>query len=455
MTANYGVNYEDERFKSLEEEEAQALKDADELYAGMEESASKFYQDQKDAVANWEAEQKASQQAQTDFAISQINQQKAQTEKDYKKEQSGAYADWQKESNRYGVNAEQMAAQGLANTGYSESSQVGMYNTYQNRVAAAREGYNRAVQNYNNNIQQARMQNNSAMAEIAYQSLQQQLSISLEEFQYGNQLVLDKADRKASIEKDFYGRYQDVLEQINYENAMEIKAAQEEAAGIDDDFPIIDKDGESGQEGAPVFVEPVGAKVDLPATEIKNGALINPVTGESFKLPFLSNTDKAVINYVNNSKKTGNVPAVLNTAKMQEAALDSVHNADVLSNGKTGVKPSVMSPSARAVLEGLDEKRLSGTPAGLTNKTVNTKYYSGEINSDAGIYGTFNNGYQPKGVSGHGTLEKTGDKIKFQTETLEGKNKTVKQNIWEAEDGTLWYWQGTENKYIQIKKDTK
>lgn len=453
MTANYGVNYEDERFKDIEEEKDQALKDADELYAGMAEGASKFYQDQKDAVANWEAEQKANQQAQTDFAISQINQQKAQTEKDYKKEQSGAYADWQKESNRYGVNAEQMAAQGLANTGYSESSQVGMYNTYQNRVAAAREGYNRAVQNYENSIQQARMQNSSAMAEIAYQSLQQQLSISLEEVQHGNQLILDKADRKDSIEKDFYGRYQDVLEQINYENAMEIKAAQEEAAGIDDDFPIIDKDGEGGQEGAPVFVEPVGAKIDLPAVEIKNGALINPVTGESFKLPFLSNTDKAVINYVNNSMKTGNIPAALNPAKMQEEALDSVHNAEVLSNGKTGVKPSVMSPSARTVLSLLDDKRTSGEIAKLSpERVITTPYYNGAINSDTKLYGTFANGYQPKGILGHGTVKKTGDTLEFETETLDGKKKTVKQNIWKSEDGTLWYWEGRENKYKAVSK---
>lgn len=449
MATNYEVNYDDERFKDLEEEQNKRFQDIDELYDGMLEDAGKFYQDQKDAVESWEAAQKANQQAQSDFTIQQINQQKAQTEKDYKKEQSGAYVDWKKESNSYGVNAEQMAAQGLENTGYSESSQVSMYNTYQNRIATARDGYNRAVQNYENSIRQARLQNDSALAEIAYQSFQQQLAISLEEFQFGNQLLLDKADRKTAIDNEFHNRYQDVLEQINYENAMEIKAAQEEAAGVEEDFPIIDK----GEEAAVLPVEPVGTKVDVPALEVENGAVTLP-NGEQVKVPFMSNTRKSVINAMNNVGNASNL-APLNPKAVQEAVPSGIHNGSVLTNGKAEVKPSVMSPSARAVLEGLDEKRLSGTPAGLTNKTVNTKYYSGEINSDAGIYGTFNNGYQPKGVSGHGTLEKTGDKIKFQTETLEGKNKTVKQNIWEAEDGTLWYWQGTQNKYIQIKQDTK
>ena len=83
---------------------------------------------------------------------------------------------------------------------------------------------------------------------------------------------------------------------------------------------------------------------------------------------------------------------------------------------------------------------------------VNTPYYQGNLNSDASKYGTFSNGYQPKGISGHGTLKKTGDNITFNTNTLSGQKQTVTQNIWKAEDGTKWYWDGRYNKYIQIKK---
>lgn len=83
---------------------------------------------------------------------------------------------------------------------------------------------------------------------------------------------------------------------------------------------------------------------------------------------------------------------------------------------------------------------------------VNTAYYQGDLNSDANKYGTFSNGYQPKGISGHGTLKKTGDNITFNTNTLSGQKQTVTQNIWKAEDGTKWYWDGRVNKYLQIKK---
>jgi len=214
------VNYNDERFKEVESEKKQALTENEQTYAGMIEDTDKYYQAQIDASKKWAETQTKNQQAQTDFAIEKIEQQKDQATKDYTKEQSGAYVDWQKESNRYGANAEELATGGLNNSGYGESSQVRMYNTYQNRVAMARESYNAAVLNYDNAIKDAQLQNNSILAEIAYNSLQQQLELSLQGFQYKNQLVLDKATKKATIENTYHARYQDVLSQINTENAL-------------------------------------------------------------------------------------------------------------------------------------------------------------------------------------------------------------------------------------------
>ena len=95
-----------------------------------------------------------------------------------------------------------------------------MYNTYQNRVATARESYNQAVRNYDNSITEARLQNSSVLAEIAYQALQQQLELSLAGFQYKNQLILDQANRKTELDNIYYQRYQDVLDQINAENSL-------------------------------------------------------------------------------------------------------------------------------------------------------------------------------------------------------------------------------------------
>ena len=218
--ANYDINYNDQRFTQVEADKDVALNDLEQTYSGIIDNADKYYQDQIDASKEWADKQTQLQQEKTDFAIDKIEQQKEWARKDYLKEQSGAYVDWQKQSNKYGANAEAMAAQGLAGTGYSESSQVSMYNTYQNRITTAREAYLRAVQNYDNSITEARLQNNSLLAEIAYNALQQQLELALQGFQYKNQLILDKTAKKLEVDQMYYSRYQDVLQQINHENAM-------------------------------------------------------------------------------------------------------------------------------------------------------------------------------------------------------------------------------------------
>lgn len=217
-TPNYEINYEDERFQTVETEKQEALDNINNTYDNMINSSDKYYQDQIDAAKEYADKQTELQQQNTDLMIEQINQQKEQAGKDYTKEQSGAYVDWQKQSGQYGANAEAMAASGLTNTGYSESSQVSMYNTYQNRVASAKDSFNRAVLNYDNSIKEAQLANNSKLAEIAFNALQTQLQLSLEGFQYKNQLLQTQIEQQQATEDRYYARWQDVLNQMNQEN---------------------------------------------------------------------------------------------------------------------------------------------------------------------------------------------------------------------------------------------
>lgn len=323
------VDYNDKRFQQVEEDKKEALSDLEKTYTEMIEKSDKYYQEQIDATKQWEETQKQNQQAQTDFAIEQIEQQKDKTSKDYTKEQSGAYVDWQKESNRYGAKAEMLASQGLANSGYSESSQVSMYNTYQNRVATAREGYNNAILNYNNAIKDARLQNNSKLAEIAYEALQKQLELSLAGFQYKNQLLQEKANKKSEIEDRYYARYQDVLQQINTEYAMSRSG------------------GGGGGGGGGYYGSGGGAQVS------KSGA------------------------------------------------------------------------------------------------AVNNEYYSGSINKDGALYGTYD-GNQPQGIRNHGAVTPTSGTATVTQKTLSGQNKTSNKTVYQTSDGSKWYWSDQDNKYNRL-----
>lgn len=210
----------DKRLNEVKLEEEQTLNKNNTMYNSMIKDSEDYYKAQIDASKDYVDKQTQLQQEQTDFAIEKLEQQKEQANKDYLKEQSGSYVDWQKESNRYGANAETMASNGFVSSGYGESAQVSMFNTYQNRVATAREVYNKAVLEYDNAMKDARLQNSVALAEIAFNGLQKQLELALQGMQYKNQLIEQQANKQLEIKNMYHQQYQDVLDQINTEKAL-------------------------------------------------------------------------------------------------------------------------------------------------------------------------------------------------------------------------------------------
>lgn len=343
----------DERLVAVTTEEEKELNKSNTMYNSMIADSQKYYDEQIQASKDYAEKQSQLQQEQTDFAIEKVEQQKEQANKDYIKEQSGAYVDWQKESNRYGAKAEEMAASGFVSSGYGESSQVRFFNAYQNRVATARESYNRAVLNYDNMIKDAQLQNNSVLAEIAYNALQKQLELSLQALQYNNQLLEAQANKQLEIKNMYHQQYQDVLDQINTENAL--------------------------------------------AEQIRQYNETLAEQKRQFDLQY--------------SKSSGS------------------------GGGSSGYSRS--------------SGGSSGSSSSYSNSAqVNTAYYSGSLNRDA-ANGTFSNGYQPDNVNGK-KLSKTGDTITFNTQTLYGQKQTVTQNIWKDSSGTKYYWEGRQNRYIEV-----
>lgn len=390
---DYNINYNDERFQDVEAQKKEALTRNESTYNSMIDQSDRFYQEQINAAKEWEQTQKENQQEQTDFAIEKIEQQKEDTKKDYLKEQSGAYTDWQKQSNQYGANAEQMAANGLNGSGYSESSQVSMYNTYQNRVATARESYQKAVRDYDNAITEARLQNNSVLAEIAYNALQTRLNLSLQGFQYKNELIMAKEDKALELDNMYYGRWQDVLNQINTENTFAEQVRQYETSLAE----------EKRQYNASLAEEKRQAN--------QNYALQQASLAEE--------------------QRQANQSYELQKQELEEKY-----------GGAAIVKPEENEGTANPT-----------NPTATSEKTTEQGYVSdggdmGKLTSvNAKEYGTFQNGYQPKGIFNHGELKKTGSKIQVKKKTSSGGVKTVYQNIWEATDGTQWVWNGVNRVY--------
>lgn len=126
-----------------------------------------------------------------------------------------------KQINQYGGSMETLASQGLANTGYSESSKIAMYNTYQNRVSTAKSALTKANTEYDNQISQALLNNNVALAEIALNKLQQSYQIALSGFEYKNTMLNNKLNYEQGINDSYFSKNTTLQNQIdNYKSQI-------------------------------------------------------------------------------------------------------------------------------------------------------------------------------------------------------------------------------------------
>ena len=212
------VNYDDERFTNLEVEKQNELNKYNQTYDNLIAERDKFTEQQQNYVDSWVNSQNQIANDNLQHQINLYNQQKEQVEKDYQKEASASYSDYLKEVDKYGVSRENVVANGLSNSGYAESSKVNMYNTYQNRIATARSSLNSALLDFNNAIKEAQLSNNATIAQNALTALQKKLDIALEGFNYKDTATQNKLTWENNINNNYYNRYQDVQEQINYEN---------------------------------------------------------------------------------------------------------------------------------------------------------------------------------------------------------------------------------------------
>lgn len=222
----YNVNYDDERFKQVENEKQSELDKYNQTYDNLINERNNFTNQQQQLVDQWENTQKDIANQNLQYQKDLIEQQRNKAEKEYQNEAKASYIDYQKEVDKYGVSRENVTANGLSNSGYAESSKVDMYNTYQNRLATARKSLEDAGIEFDNAIREAQMSNNETLAQNALTALQNKLNIALEGFNYKTEQENNKLNWNNTINNNYYNRYKDVESQINYENETAEKIRQ-------------------------------------------------------------------------------------------------------------------------------------------------------------------------------------------------------------------------------------
>lgn len=165
--------------------------------------------------------------ANTNQVVNRINQNKDYAEQEYQKQARGAYQDYQKLVNPYGVQAENAYAQGLGKAGYAETSKLNAYNTYQNRYASARSDAERAKTEFDNEIAEALLSGNKDKAQIALNKLQQQMTNMWNNLNLQTDLTNSRVSSNQWLQQFEYQKEQDKLanalarEQFEYQKQQD------------------------------------------------------------------------------------------------------------------------------------------------------------------------------------------------------------------------------------------
>lgn len=207
----------DPRLTQIATEEQAKQQEYNTMYDQLVQERQQLTEQQKGLVDTWGIQQNSLANQQNQLTLDKIEQDKQQLTKDYTKEQTGAYTDYQKQTGSYGVQAEQQASQGMAGGGYSETAKTSMYSAYQNRISVARDTYVRAITQFSNTMKEAQLSYNTRLAEISYQQLERQLTLAASDFDYKNSAWQNKVNYQNTLSNTYYGRRQDVQSQMNYE----------------------------------------------------------------------------------------------------------------------------------------------------------------------------------------------------------------------------------------------
>ena len=212
---------EDERLSVINQQKQEAINQSNNMYEGLLTDNENIYNQQLDYANQYEQTQNETLDKQLAFQQEQIEKQKQEAQQIKETEAKKAKNDYTSFVNPYGYQAEQFASQGLANSGVSETAKLGGWNTYQNRLATANKTMQDAFTEYDNAINEARLNNDVQKAQNALTKLQMQLEYA--QIYYSNKSTIsqNQLSNNQALDSDYFNRYQTEYNNIQAEKERE------------------------------------------------------------------------------------------------------------------------------------------------------------------------------------------------------------------------------------------
>ena len=211
MTLN---SEEQTRVNNVYNEREKALAENNSMYEGLINNAGEMRDQQNQFLAEQESIQNANLDKQLDYQRGLIDQQKEEASKNKAVEEKKAINDYTSYTNPYGLQNERLYGAGLGKSGVSETSKLGAYTTYQNRVATANASYQKAVTDYDNALNQAILNNDVQKAENALNKLKLQLQNNQDYYSNVSSLSQNKLKNQQDLQSTYMDQYNNVYNQI-------------------------------------------------------------------------------------------------------------------------------------------------------------------------------------------------------------------------------------------------
>lgn len=143
---------------------------------------------------------------QTEMNVAELERNKEEVDKDTDKTNKALYAEYRKATNPYGSNAENLGSQGLGNSGYAETTQTNLYNTYQKNITDTLNNARDLKADFDVQISKARQTGDITLAQNALEIYNQKMQLLTQEYELKN-----------NREQFLYQKEQDALSQSNWE----------------------------------------------------------------------------------------------------------------------------------------------------------------------------------------------------------------------------------------------
>ena len=220
---------EDERLAQIEKAKLDAINQSNNTYDQMHQDNQNMLDQNTNYAEEYEKTQNENLDKQLEFYKQNIDKQKEQAQKNYETESLRAENDYIAYNNPYGYQAETFAAKGQLGSGLTRTAQIGSYNAYQNRLATANKAMNDAFTQYDLDMNEAIINNDVQKAQNALAKLEMILGFQQNFYDTKNQINQNQLSNNQNLNSDYYGRYMDMINQINSEKEREEAIRQFEA----------------------------------------------------------------------------------------------------------------------------------------------------------------------------------------------------------------------------------